>query len=183
MALACKAFGWQQPGSGLDWSLVEEAARQAACSNQNNIEGVRIGLPQYGGTTSWLSILHESEHPLKFDTLSGGYMEYGSDGKTSVRRTQNGVGTAVASNYIMESGIHYAEFQITAGIPYIGIVRPMTNLDPDRFVANGVSFHFFIRAYYCDYLAARTDEWGKAMCMLVNTPVKMAKRAGQTGTV
>ena len=75
VALACKAFGWQQPGSGLDWSLVEEAARQAACSIQNNIEGVRIALTQCGGTTSWLSILHECEHPLKFDTLLGSTSE------------------------------------------------------------------------------------------------------------
>ena len=30
-ALTCKSFGWQQPGSGLDWSLAEQTARQAVC--------------------------------------------------------------------------------------------------------------------------------------------------------
>ena len=128
LALTCKSFGRRQPGSGLDWSLAEEAARQAAAyTMQNDIEGVRIIPPQYiSGTTSWLSILHESEHPLKFNTLLGSCIEHASDCRTSVRQSQRGVvGAAVGSNYIMKSGIHYAEFQITAGNPYLGIVRPM----------------------------------------------------------
>ena len=58
----------------------------------------------------------------------------------------------------MDSGVHYAEFQINAGGPYIGIVRPMPNLDPDRY-ADG-SFSFITTRFYDQFLAARTDGWG-----------------------
>ena len=66
--------------------------------------------------------------------------------------------TAVASNYVMESGIHYAELHIAAGTPYIGIVRPMPNLDPARYTNESSSF--FRRSFFDDFLAKRTDEWG-----------------------
>ena len=139
-------------------------ARQAVCSGQNNLEGVRIALPQYvGGTTTWLSILHKSEHPvLKFDTLLGGCIEHPSDGRTSVVfGTYNNecFGTAVASNYVMESGVRYAEFFIIDGLPCMGIARPMPNLDTARF-ANETRFGFFCNYLYGDFLTERTDEWG-----------------------
>ena len=92
-------------------------------------------------------------------------IEYASDGRTSVRKTRgNGssilssTGAAVASNYVMESGIHYAEFQITAGICLIGIVLPMPNLDPRRYV-NG-HFSFTRRQLHDDFMAARSEDWG-----------------------
>ena len=164
LALSCKSFGWQQPATGLDWSLAEEVARQAVCSGQNDLEGVRrTSLPQYvGGTTTWLSILHKSEHrALKFDTLLGSEIVHFSGDRSFVRGTNlDCSGTAVASNYVMESGIHFAEFYIVGGHPYIGIARPMPNLDPARFVNNLRIFGFFNNNLYGDFLTARTDKWG-----------------------
>ena len=160
-ANACKSFGWREPRAALDWSWAEEIARQVVLTGQNDIEGARITLPQYvRGTTTWLSILYELERPLKFDTLLGSGIEYAGDGRTSVRTTGNNSSTctAVASIYVMDSGIHYAEFQITAGYPFIGVVRPISNLDPDRFADS--SFQFFGERWYDDFLAARSDEWG-----------------------
>ncbi|EJK67709.1 hypothetical protein THAOC_11223, partial [Thalassiosira oceanica] len=61
----------------------------------------------------------------------------------------------------MNSGIHYAEFQMMAGIPTwlgMGIVRPMPNLDTD--IHTNGNFGFFFGLLYGDFLAARTDEWG-----------------------
>ncbi|EJK77230.1 hypothetical protein THAOC_00952 [Thalassiosira oceanica] len=158
LALTCKFFGWRQPGAALDWSLAEEVARQAVLSGQNDIKGVRLTLPQYvRGRKTWLSILHESEDPLKFDTLFG--CEHQNRNRKSVRLTDTGMGysTAVASNYVMESGTHYAEFQIISGSPEIGIVRPMPDLHPDRF-ANG-RFDFFERSFYTDFLSQTSGEW------------------------
>ncbi|EJK51523.1 hypothetical protein THAOC_29298 [Thalassiosira oceanica] len=157
LALTCKSFGWQQPATGLNLSLVEEVARQVVCSGRNDIEGARITLSQYArGTTTWLSILSESENPLKFDTLFGHFIEHTNERKTSVR-TGGSINTAVASNYVMESGIHYAEFQITEGNPLVGIVRPMPNLDPDSYEEY---FSFYDNSRRDDFLAARTVEWG-----------------------
>ena len=160
VALTCKAFGWQQPASGLDWSIADEVARRVVHSWRNDIEGVRIKLPQYvRSTTTWLSILHESEHPLKFRTLLGNGIEYHNGRRTLVRGISNDIaGTAIASNYIMVSGEHYAEFRVTGNRPFLGIVRPMSNLDPDRF--SNDNFHFFDRALCEDLLFARSDEWG-----------------------
>ncbi|EJK60047.1 hypothetical protein THAOC_19668 [Thalassiosira oceanica] len=156
LALTCKAFGWQQPATGLDLSLAEEVARQVVCSGRNDIEGARITLSPYvRGTTTWLSILRESEDPLKFDTLLGRGIEHINERGTSVRTC--GTVTAVASNYVMKSGIHYAEFQITDGFPRIGIVRPMPNLDLGRPIVN---VNFFFSSLCDDFLAARTVEWG-----------------------
>ena len=57
-----------------------------------------------------------------------------SDGSTSVRQTQNGSGIAVASNCIMEPGIHYAEFhQITAGEPFEPFEPYLSNLTQSLF--------------------------------------------------
>ena len=89
LALTCKSFGWRQPESDRDWSLAEEVAREAVSSGQNDIDGVRISvLPQYArDRTTWLSILHESEHPLKFDTLLGRGIAHHNERKTSVHGT------------------------------------------------------------------------------------------------
>ena len=157
VALTCKSFGWQQPATGLDWSLAEEVARQIVCSGKNDTEGVRINLTPYvRGTTTWLLILRELEHPLTFDTLLGRGIEYANERRTLVD-TGYGSSSAVANNYVMGSGIHYAEFQ-AEGTPYIGVVRPMPNLDPDRF--DNEYFGFFERSLFDKFLAARTDEWG-----------------------
>ena len=120
LALTCKSFGSRQPGSGLGWSLAEEVARQVVCSGQNDIEGARITLSPYvRGTTTWLSILHETENRLKFDTILGRSIQHADEGRTSVRGCGGFTGTAIANNYVMESGLHYAEFMIT-GKPSIG---------------------------------------------------------------
>ncbi|EJK72901.1 hypothetical protein THAOC_05521 [Thalassiosira oceanica] len=168
IALTCKSFGCQQPASCQDWSVAEEVARVAVCSRNIDIEGARITLPQYvRGTTSWLSILRESEQPkLRFDTLLGSGIEHlhvverttvtvtiGEGGDDDTR------GAAIASNYVMDSGIHYAEFSIIYGQPKIGIVRPMPNLDLTRFVGRR-RISFFDHQLHGDFLAARTDEWG-----------------------
>ncbi|EJK71972.1 hypothetical protein THAOC_06538, partial [Thalassiosira oceanica] len=158
LALTCKSFGWQQSGSALNWSLAEEVARQAVCSGLHDIEGVRITLPQYArGRTTWLSILHESEDPLKFDMLLGRGIEHENSRRNSVRMTLRGSSTAIAGNYVMETGIHYAEFRVSR-YSIIGVVRPMPNLDPARF--SNESFSFFRRNSYDDFLAASTAGWG-----------------------
>ncbi|EJK57044.1 hypothetical protein THAOC_22958 [Thalassiosira oceanica] len=171
LALTCKAFGWQQPATGLDLSLAEQVARQVVCSGRNDVEGARITLSPYvRGTTTWLLILRESERPLKFDTLLGRGIEHTNERTTSfLGDNTNTLCTAVASHYVMESGIHYAEFQITEGNPFIGIVRPIPNLDPDSIVRPMPNldpgrydghFSFYDRSMRDDFLAARTVEWG-----------------------
>ncbi|EJK52555.1 hypothetical protein THAOC_28154 [Thalassiosira oceanica] len=160
LALTCKSFGWQQTGSALDWSLAEEVARQTVCSWQHDIEGVRITLPQYArGRTTWLSILHESEDPLKFDTLLGRGMEHERSRRNAVcmNHVAGSTGTAIANNYVMETGIHYAEYLVSP-CSSVGVVRPMPNLDPARF--SNETFSFFHLMYYDEFLAARTDGWG-----------------------
>ena len=159
LALTCKSFGWQQSETGSDWSLADEVARLTVCSGQNDIEGVRITLPpQYvRGTTTWLSVLHESAHPLKFDTLLGSGIEHQNERSTSIRLTTSVTSTAIASSYVMESGIHYAVFH-TSKSNFIGVVRPVPNLDPGRFV--NPNFHFFVTELFAYFLAARTDKWG-----------------------
>ena len=160
LALTCKAFGWHQPAFGQDLSLVEEVARQVVCSGRNDVDGARITLSPYArGTTTWLSILRESEEPLKFDTLLGRGIEHANERRTLIHTGR--VSTAVSSNYVMVSGIHYAEFHIaegTLGKPHIGIVRPMPNLDPASYAIE--RFAFFEGSLFDDLLATRTDEWG-----------------------
>ena len=167
LALTCKSFGGRPPGWALDWSLAEEVAREAVCSGRNDTEGVHVTLSQYGrGITTWLAVLHESENPLKFDTLWGGecVTEYRDGRRTKVIGKDNRiVCTAVASNYEMQSGIHYAEFHITGAAAIIGIVRPL-NLSPERY-ANRY-FNFFDRSFYGDFLASRTDNWGSGIVHL-----------------
>ena len=160
LALTCKSFGWHQPGSWQDLPFAEEVARRVVRSERNGIEGTRITLSQYArGRTTWLSILRESEEPLKFDTLFGRGIRHANEDKTSVRCGINaGMCTAVASNFVMISGVHYAEFHIAGGTAFIGIVRPMPTLDPARY-ANDDLF-FFDSSLFNYFLAARTEEWG-----------------------
>ena len=181
LALTCKAFGWRQPATGLDWPLAEEVARQIVRSGHHDIKGVRVTLSPYvRGTTTWLSILRESERPLRFDTLLGRGIGYANESRTSVRGTRTassvGLSTAVASNYVMVSGIHYAEFQIAAGTPSIGIVRPIPNLDPDRY-ANDLFSFFYQSLSFDEFLAARTEEWGSGnvhLCQYITSSGQMS---------
>ncbi|EJK52770.1 hypothetical protein THAOC_27927 [Thalassiosira oceanica] len=179
VALTCKSFGWQQPSTGLDLSSVEEVARQVVCSGRNDIEGVRITLPQFArGTTTWLSILHESEHPLKFDKLLGRGIRHTNERKTSVHAGGFEC-TAVASNYVMESGIHYAEFQINKGNPFIGIVRPTPNLTTVG-LANEAVISLLIYGMVNSWMRGLKNG-AAAMCTRVNTAAEMASGVGQTG--
>jgi len=158
LALTCKSFGWRQPTSTLNWSLVEEVSRQAVCSRATDDE---TGcLPQYSsGTTTWLSICHRLEHLLDFDVLLGAYIGYQNWDKTAVLGTKKGdFCTAVSSGHVMRSGIHYAEFRIISGEPYIGIVRLMPNLDAGAYEG---SFYFISEsAFYSAFRAQRSDDWG-----------------------
>jgi len=153
LALTCKTFGWRQPTSTLDWSLAEESARQVVRSRAT--DGEVDSLPRYAsGLTTWLSILHAFELPLMFDVLLGGDVEYrdedgyyefepGEEDKTTVYGALDiYASTAVASGYVMRSGSHFTEFDIT-GESSIGIVRPMAGLDAGRdAVPTEVSFTF-----------------------------------------
>ena len=155
LALTCKSFGWRHPTSALNWSLVEEVARQTLCSRATDDE---MGcLPRYvSGTTTWLSILHRHEHLLEFDVLLGGYVEHLDGDKTKVRGTGDFNSVAVSSGCVMRSGAHYAEFQIV-GEPFIGVVRPMPGLDAGAY---GGNFSFFDDRFYPDFLAQRSADWG-----------------------
>ncbi|EJK68237.1 hypothetical protein THAOC_10603 [Thalassiosira oceanica] len=160
LALTCKSFGWRQPTSTLNWSLVEEVARQAVRSRATDAE--MNSLPQYfGGTTTWLSILHRFEQLLMFDVLLGGYIEHRHGDKTTVCATKEGLfGTAVSSGYVMRSGAHYAEFQIISGrMSFIGIVRPMPRLDAGSY-EKGSCYFIGNSVMYSDFLSQRTDDWG-----------------------
>ena len=159
LGLTCKSFGWRQPSSTPTLSLVEEVARQAVCSSATGAE--MDSLPQYvSGTTTWLSILYNFDHPLLFDVLLGGGIEHRNGNKATVYGTGHPlVCTAVSSIYIMRTGSHFAEFKIT-GAPYIGIARPLPNLDAGA-TANENRYHFIGEPdFYPDFLAQRSDEWG-----------------------
>jgi len=158
LALTCKSFGWRQPASTLNWSLVEEVARQAVCSNAT--DGEMSSLPQHvGGTTTWLSILHRFEHPLIFDVLLGGGIEHRNGNLSKVYGTGDGyVCTAVSSHCVMRLGAHYAEFQI-AGEPWIGIVRPMPNLDAGAYQEGGFDF-ISVTDDHPSFVNKRSDDWG-----------------------
>ena len=174
LALTCKSFGWRH--FTWNWSLVEEVARQAVCSRAT--DGEMDCLPQYvelsslpryvGVATSFLSILHEFEHPLEFDVLLGGCIEHQNGDKTSIHAMDDDYYcTAASSHSVMWSGIHFAEFKITES-PWIGIVRPMPNLDPGRFVVNEDCFDFFNKGMWYDFgAAARIDGWGDAKCFFL----------------
>ena len=77
LALTCKSFGLRQSTSTLNWSLVEEVARQAVRSRATDDE--MSSLPRYfssSGRSTWLSIFYRFEHLLDFDVLLGGYIEH-----------------------------------------------------------------------------------------------------------
>ena len=158
LALTCKAFGWRQPASNLNWSLVEEVARQAVCLRACDDE--ISSLPRYvSGTMTWLSILHRFEHLLDFDVLLGGYIEHRNGDKTTVRAYEYcDECTAVSSGNVMRTGTHYARFNLIRGTPCIGIVRPMPSLDAGAYDGD---FDFMCNpAFYSDFLAQRSDDWG-----------------------
>ncbi|EJK59108.1 hypothetical protein THAOC_20712 [Thalassiosira oceanica] len=158
LALTCKSFGWRQPLSTLNLSLVEEVARQTVCSGATDEE---IGcLPQYvRGMATWLSILYRFEHLLLFDVLLGGYIEHRNGDKTAVCASGNdGISVAVSSSHVMSSGAHYAEFLITDK-PSIGIGRPMPGLEAGAYQEE---FSFYYSYLFPDFLAQRSDDWGNS---------------------
>ena len=136
-------------------SLVEEVARQAVCSAATDAE--MSSLPRYAsGTMTWLSILHRFEHLLVFDVLLGGHIEHRNGDLSMVHCTTGDHVCSATSCYAMASGSHYAEFQIT-GTPYIGIVRPMPDLDAGAYRPDeGL---WFDSDLYPDFLAERSDDW------------------------
>ena len=161
IALTCKSFGWRQPTSALNWSLMEEVARQTVCSRATDDE--MSSLPRYvSGTATWLAILHRHEHPVLFDVLLGRYIQHRNGDKTKVfgpvgeDRGTYEYNVAVSSSYVMRSGAHYAEFKIT-GEPYIGVVRPMPGLDAGAYPED---FSFFNPRFYSDFLAQKSADWG-----------------------
>ncbi|EJK74263.1 hypothetical protein THAOC_04069, partial [Thalassiosira oceanica] len=160
LALTCKSFGRRQPTSSLNWSLVEEIARQAVCSQATDAE--MSSLPQYvTGAMSWLSILNRFEHLLLFDVLLGNNIEYRNGDKATIQGTSTAVSTstALSSGYVMSSGSHYAEYEIIASAPFIGVVRPMPGLD----VASFRDYCWFIGksgSFYPTFLAQRSAGWG-----------------------
>ena len=157
LGLTCRSFGWRQSASTRNWSFVEEVARQALCSRATAAE--MDSLPQYlSGTTTWLSILYRFEHILDLDVLLGGYNEHRNGDKATVYGT-GPLCTAVSSIYVMRTGSHFAEFEIINGSPYIGIVRPMPNLDAAAYAGKSF-FSFFRRALYPDFVAQRLGHWG-----------------------
>ena len=157
LGLTCKSFGWRQPTSTLNMSLVEEVARQTVCSGATAAE--MDSLPRYAsGTTTWLSILHRFDSLLSFDVLLGEGIEY-QDGDRATVHGPGDKSCAAVSSYVMRSGVHYVEFKIISGTPKIGIVRPMPNLDADAYA--GESFDWFNNdELHPDFLAKRSDAWG-----------------------
>ncbi|EJK47890.1 hypothetical protein THAOC_33358, partial [Thalassiosira oceanica] len=158
LALTCKCFGQPTHATALNWSLMEEVARQSVCSRATDAE---MGfLPRYAsGATTWLSILHRHEHPLLFDVLIGECIEHLNGDKTTVCAAGGGfsISSAVASRHVMSCGAHFAEFQIT-GSPEIGIVRPMPSLDAGAYQGD---FYFIDESrLYPDFLAQRSGNWG-----------------------
>ena len=165
LALTCKTFGWRLPTSHQTWSLVEEIARQILSSRATDFDV--SSLPRnVSGATTWLSILHMHEHPLVFDVLLGGYIAHRNGEKTAVCATGTrdeehfNNNAAVSSNCIMRSGTHYAEFQIK-GEPFIGIVRPMPDLDANAYDGDDMDFSFNgVPLLTSDFHAQRSDDWG-----------------------
>ncbi|EJK71160.1 hypothetical protein THAOC_07426, partial [Thalassiosira oceanica] len=159
LALTCKSFGWRQPVSTLNWSLVEDVARQTVCSRATDNE---MGcLPLYNrGTATWLKILHRHENLLMFDVLLGGYIEHRNGDKTAVCAKGGDYrdSVAVSGTYIMRSGVHYVEFLIT-GQPYIGIARPMPGLDADAYQEGDFCFIGDDHSFFPDFLAQRSEDW------------------------
>ena len=139
---------------------MEEVARQTVRTRATDYE--MSSLPKYViGTATWLSILRRFENLFSFDVLLGGYIEHPNGDKTTVRGTSHCFGSvAVSSGYVMSSGAHYAEFQIT-GTPCIGIVRPMPGLDANAYKDEGKDFCFIgVPSLKPDFLAQKSDDWG-----------------------
>ena len=157
LALTCKSFGASPARASLNWSTVEEVARQAVRSRATDDE--MSSLPRFvSGRTTWLSILHRFEHLLLFDVLLGGGLEHRDGDKSRVYGTTDDHCTALSSSYVMSSGSHYAEFQFTAlnyYAPFFGVARTM----PKR-ILGSEDFCFFRSVHFDTFLAARTDEWG-----------------------
>ncbi|EJK58309.1 hypothetical protein THAOC_21580 [Thalassiosira oceanica] len=152
LALTCKSFGWRQPTSNLNWSLVEEVARREVCKRATDEE--MGSLPRYArGTTTWLSILHRFLHLLLFDVLAGDGIEHRNGDESIVYGTALKTCTAVSSSYVMTTGSHFAEFEIT-GTPFIGVARPM----PKR-IFEREDFCYLNSDHFDTLLAERTDEW------------------------
>ena len=153
--MTCKSFGWRPPTqlSTLSWSLVEEVARQAVSSMATDDEVSR--LPVYSsGTTSWLSILYRYEPLPIFDVLMGGYIEYRNGDKSTVQAlSEYHYCSAASCNYPMTSGSHYAEFEIIAGLPYLGIMRPIDT-------GGAREIYPFFGHFYPVFLAQRSEDWG-----------------------
>mmetsp|Transcript_8037 Transcript_8037/g.18801 ORF Transcript_8037/g.18801 Transcript_8037/m.18801 type:complete len:416 (+) Transcript_8037:525-1772(+) len=190
LALTCKSFGWRQPASSLNLSLVEGVACRAVCSRATKAE--MGSLPTYtSGTTTWMSILNRYEHLLDFDVFLGFAQRFlkhmngvrtavctiGSDewGDDDVDDFDYGdYCTAVSSGYVMTSGVHCVEFNTTALPCCIGIVRPMPNLDAGAYEDSC----FFIgeEAFNSDFLAQRSDDWGDGNVH----PCEYSSRSGKT---
>ncbi|EJK57514.1 hypothetical protein THAOC_22433 [Thalassiosira oceanica] len=170
LALTCKSFGWRQPSSTLNLSLVEEVASRAARSRATDAE--MSSLPAYtSGTATWL--LHipaarrrgcQSSIDLSIFLISTtAVCTIGSDewGDDDVNDFDYGdYCTAVSSGYVMTSGVHCVEFNTTALPCCIGIVRPMPGLDADRFDWDFDDFFSGMRRMNLDFLAQRSDDWG-----------------------
>ncbi|EJK66382.1 hypothetical protein THAOC_12705 [Thalassiosira oceanica] len=170
LALTCKSFGWRPPTqlSTLNWSLVEEVARQAVCSTATDDE--MSCLPAHSsGATSWLSILQRYEHLLLFDVLMGGCIEYRNGDKRTVRALSNDHYCSAASSYPMTSGAHYAEFEIIAGLPYIGITRPMPGLE----TGGARSIFPFHHGVIAKFMHANTFLWTEKCSGPIGTMVKI----------
>ncbi|EJK51110.1 hypothetical protein THAOC_29753 [Thalassiosira oceanica] len=169
LGLTSKSFGWRHTASTLNWSLVEEVARQAVTSRAT--DGEICSLPRHvRGTTTWLSILHRFENLLAFDVLLGGYIEHRNGDRTTVCGTERRYSAAVSSRYVMRSGLHYAEFVVSrpwlrdrgpelGGIigPELGIVRPMPGLNAG---ACSEELDFFERSLFPQLLSQRSEDWG-----------------------
>ena len=144
---------------------MEEVARETVSSSANGDE--MSCLPRYVfafGTTSWLSVLHKFENLLSFDVLLGDYIEHRNGDETTVYSTADFLCTAVSSGYVMRSGRHYSEFKIIAGIPVIGIARPMPGLDAVRHEDDdGHDYGFYFIGdpdLYRKFVSERSDDWG-----------------------
>ena len=156
LALTCKSFGWIQPTSSLGWSSMEESARREVFKSSTISE--RSSLPRYvSGTTTWLSILHRFEHLLIFDVISKNVF-YQSGNRSIVQTNNVGTNTAVASSYVMRSGAHYAMFRTTER-PYIGIVRPMPNLNISA-IDSGEFYFIGVHNSDSRFFAQRCADWG-----------------------
>ena len=99
LALTCKSFGWRESTSTLDWSVVEEVARQAVYS-RTSTNAERI--PQYdSGTTTWLSILRRLEQAderavsetreFLSESRKFAYVSVNANSRTSPRAGNNGL--------------------------------------------------------------------------------------------